>query len=97
MTVDERLVDFMKGWHIGVLYADNAERLHEHYKPTGTWTEDMERGYVAGCAERELTEGRQREWLERCPGCGGSGEGEFNRAGLIFDACSECHGTGKQK
>lgn len=65
MTIDDRLAEFMKGWHIGTMPANAGDGLVEHYKPKGMWTEDMERGYVAGRDERELTEKRQREWLAR--------------------------------
>jgi hypothetical protein len=67
-TIDEELAEFMKGWHIGAMPPENGDGLVEHYKPKGTWTAAMQRGFTAARIECNSVERDERDrlvWRER--------------------------------
>lgn len=90
MSIDEQVLhEYLLGWLSGASAADGKD----HYPIPG---DSYERGYAAGRAAYLAAEQAERERLERCPTCKGSGEGEFNRPRLRFDECPACHGTGRR-
>lgn len=88
-TIDEQVREYMRGYAIGVKQAHFGAEF-------GYTTDTMRRGYADGRSAYLAAEQAERERLERCEACGGSGEGAFDLGRLIFDACPACHGTGRR-
>lgn len=87
MSIDE----YMDAWIDGTEF--------QHDVPVGS-SDAYKRGYAAGRAAYEAAERAERERLERCPTCEGSGKTTFVAAssfGWKRSDCPDCHGTGKRQ